>query len=398
MSLFVVLIFMALWGAVFIWFSIRVGNFANAITPSLIAFFPAYFIFECIYLFWVENDEHWLEYVFIYTCALLLIVSFVVGYMMIPGSFTKVKRVYVYNPRYLHCSIIFTIAAVFLYLPVLIEYKQYILYPRVIYELTRSGYGHLFYSSLLAGMLAVVFSFYSLSRARWVSILLLVVNVVFILLHGNKTPLLNLIVAWLFFYSYVLGNAISMKKMFYVVAIISCFIFLFFYLTFNSELSIVLLNMAYYADYNRNAFLLMNGNIDFGFGKYIVESQVFSRLPRFLYPDKPEFFGYLELAKSVFPNKTEENVGVPSFGLGEYYADFGYFSLLVIPVVGFFKGVLTGYVKKLLDKQGDVYYLLIFLFLSGVTFIPLGSGWLFYEHCFLALLIYGMLKLKFKLN
>lgn len=394
-SIFVNVFFMLSWIALFLWFSHRAGNLVNPLTPGAISFFPAYFVFEFIYLYWSGSDNFWAEYTFLYTCSLLYVGSFVFGYMIVPGALKSTKCVYVYTHRYPVYALLLTSAAFFLYLPILVEFKQYIFYPRIIYELTRTGYGHFFYTSLLSSMLAVVFLFYSFPKNKLYSILLIIVNLCLLLLHGNKTPIFYLVLSWLFYYSYVLGKKISIKFMFFVAFSMSVVIFLFFFLTFNSNISEILIKMAYYSDYNRNAIYLMNSDVGVGYGRYLVESQIFSRLPRIIYPDKPEYFGYLELARQVFPSRTAENVGLPSFGLGEYYADFGYFSLIAIPLISFCKGVLTGYAKNFLNKTGDIYYFIVFVFMSGIDFISLGGGWLFYEHCIIAVVIFFMLKTRF---
>ncbi|HHY1068655.1 TPA: hypothetical protein ACVY43_006180, partial [Klebsiella michiganensis] len=96
--------------------------------------------------------------------------------------------------------------------------------------------------------------------------------------------------------------------------------------------------MAYYADYTRNYALLIDREQSSYWGRLLFESEVFARLPRVIYPDKPLDFGYLILDRKYFPDSFYDNKGVPSFGMGEYFADFGYLSVFFIMVSFWIKG------------------------------------------------------------
>lgn len=81
-------------------------------------------------------------------------------------------------------------------------------------------------------------------------------------------------------------------------AVIAVIVTAFFAYTFTDGNPIE--NMAEYSDYTRNAVLVASSNFDFMYGKLLMESEVYSRIPRAIWPDKPEDFGALYLAKVFF--------------------------------------------------------------------------------------------------
>ena len=69
-------------------------------------------------------------------------------------------------------------------------------------------------------------------------------------------------------------------------AVIAVIVTAFFAYTFTDGNPIE--NMANYSDYTRNAVLVASSNFDFMYGKLLMESEVYSRIPRAIWPDKPE--------------------------------------------------------------------------------------------------------------
>ncbi len=56
-----------------------------------------------------------------------------------------------------------------------------------------------------------------------------------------------------------------------------------------------------YSDYTRNAMLVIDSHFPLQYGRLTVESQTFSRIPRFLMPSKPKNFGAFYLVDQFFP-------------------------------------------------------------------------------------------------
>lgn len=245
-------------------------------------------------------------------------------------------------------------------------------------------------------MLAILFSFYIYRGKKVLSILIIFLNVALIYLHGNKGPIIVLFLGWLLYRRYVEGMHFSVKQFMIYGLSISFAMVSFFYFTFKVEIEGVLEAMAGYSDYTRNAILLFNSNFEMQWGRLLFESEFYSRIPRGLYPNKPMDFGYFYLAKYFFPERFYLNQGAPSFGYGEYYADFGYVTPFVVAILFFLKGMLLGFFRNLLLVRRDIYILTPFLFLSGLSFLPLGTGWLFPEHLFISLLMYVAINIRIR--
>ncbi|WP_214052783.1 polymerase [Photorhabdus caribbeanensis] len=185
----------------------------------------------------------------------------------------------------------------------------------------------------------------------------------------------------------------NFKKIFIFGMLVSCFMFFFFKTTYGIDYSQVLGAMAAYSDYTRNAIILFNKNYCCQYGYLLLETEIYSRIPRFIWEAKPADFGYLRIAKDIFPKLFYMNQGAPAFGFGSYYADFGYFSHLFIFAIFSIKGCLLALFTNQLKIDRNIYVLIPFLFLCGVGFIPTGLGWLFWEHIATAIIILFILIL-----
>ncbi|EDF4537956.1 O-antigen polymerase, partial [Salmonella enterica] len=137
--------------------SVRIeGKIINVMVPYLIITVPTLYVFEGIFVYLSEVRKYTVEYLFFYTCYITYIASFVISYL-----YTQRKPIYNKSntknkPRYVFTSLLFTLLAFIIYLPVLMEFREYILSPRRIYELTRTGYGIYFYPSLMFSLVASI--------------------------------------------------------------------------------------------------------------------------------------------------------------------------------------------------------------------------------------------------
>lgn len=125
----------------------------------------------------------------------------------------------------------------------------------------------------------------------------------------------------------------------------------------------------------------------------MLESELYSRIPRVLWPSKPDDFGALYLAKVFYPEAFYRNQGAPAFGYGEYYADFGYFTPVWLIISGLFKGIIAKYFANKTQQHKSAHYFIMFLFCIGVGIIPVSMGWLFPEHVVVAVMVYIVSKL-----
>ncbi|WNS40015.1 O-antigen polymerase [Enterobacter chuandaensis] len=133
---------------------------------------------------------------------------------------------------------------------------------------------------------------------------------------------------------------------------------------------------------------------NFEYGRLLFESEVYSRIPRSLLPSKPEDFGYLYIAKVLFPVEFYRNQGAPAFGYGEYYADFGLFTPFYLAISGAVKGVIAKYFYNRLLNDSNACFFILFLFSCGVGIIPVSMGYLLSEHLFIAFILFAMINAK----
>ena len=334
--LFCVLIVIALY-----FFTVKKeGKVINAMVPYIIISMPTLYIFECFYIYLTGGTEYTAEYMFFYVCYIIYIVSFMAGYLFTQNNYVHYDR-FKPNHRYRLASLAFSVLALLFYLPVLIEFKEYLLQPRRIYELTRTGFGIYFYPSLMFSLIASICAFFVYKRHKFFAFMILSLNIALIFLNGYKGPIFSIFIAFILYLSYIENRKIKLMFLFKSFAAISLIVTGFFAYTYAGGNPLE--NMAYYSDYTRNAVLIAHSDFDFMYGKLMLESEVYSRIPRVLWPSKPDDFGALYLAKVFFPDAFYRNQGAPAFGYGEYFADFGYLTPLWLITSGIFKGILAKY-------------------------------------------------------
>ena len=384
------------WFFLYLYLSKKENSYVNILTPSLLVIVPTYFVFEMLHILLISGDENPVTYIYIYMSYFFMFFFLVLGYIGVRKKKynSPLEQCFFNNNkhyRYLWLSLVFFVAGLAVYLPVLIEYSAYLLNPRYIYEKTRTGYGLYFFISLMFTQLSIVLGFYI--KKWWFHLTLTPFNVILLVLHGNKTPILAMIMAYLLYRVYVLKKSLSFKFIFSVVAFVSVIMSLFFYLTFSGDENF-LVKMASYSDYTRNSAMVIDSDYESRNGVLMLEAQLYSRIPRVVYPDKTLDFGYYRLVKNFYPSRFNNNEGMPSFGYGEFYADFGVLTIFVVSFLFFLKGMLIGFFRNKLMLDCSVYYFLPFIFLCGIDLIPLGTGWLFFEHIFLALILFLFIKIK----
>ena len=83
-------------------------------------------------------------------------------------------------------------------------------------------------------------------------------------------------------------------------------------------------------------------NEDHLYGKTIYD-MLLMPVPRFIYTSKPEWYGIDDIGKQMgWPSSTQTAVSPP----GEYYANFGYFGIVIMLLLGGFFGALSSWAKN----------------------------------------------------
>lgn len=396
MKIFIIMLGAFLWFFLYLYVCKKHKSAINFFTPTALTMLPKFYVLEIMYLGYFLNPYSDFSYFYIYICYSMAFLSLIIGFFFSTSAKLRIEPLNPTQTKLLFFAFVFTVLSFLFFSPILFAFKQYILSPRVIYEKTRTGYGVYFFTSILFSQLAIIFLFYTYKQNKLISFFLILVNIIFIYLHGVKSPLFTLAVNYFIYGRYVENKIISFSKFFILASMLSVGIIFVFIMTFRGDFNTVFASMSYYADYTRNFALLIDNNQSPYFGRLLFESEVFARLPRALYPDKPLDFGYLILDRKYFPDSFYDNKGVPSFGMGEYFADFGYLSVFFIMCSFWFKGFLLRIFYNTLKVNKNVYVYIPFAFLCGANLLPLGYGWMFWEHCVVAIMIYIMFKLGFR--
>jgi hypothetical protein len=277
-------------------------------------------------------------------------------------------------------------ASILLYLPILIEFREFLLFPREIYMRTRTGYGIEFFGSSLLMYLALITYLFKRKKSLSGGVVLGGICIALIYLHGSKGELLELIEIFILYRVYILRRAVTFASAVAsigAIALVGCLSFaLFEGLTNVGELAV---SMAGYSDYTQNAILVIdNPNGQFFWGRLTLEDEIYTRIPRLIMPNKPKDFGSFKLASIYYPEWFQGDTGSPAFGIGEQYADFGVFAIILISLWSVLSGWVAALLVASLRRRPEPGRFVVLLFFSGVDIIPLGSGYLLPETIVLA--------------
>lgn len=364
-------------------FSQKIGSYFNVITPYFVLSFIKNIIVEILYISNFGGEGGLLSFHLVAAGNSLEIVAIVVGFMMFRG---KDAKVFVgVGSGYKFFSIILFVVAIILFLPVYAQFGNSIfLDSRSVYMETRTGYGvnYFFYIFLLK--LSFIFSLFWLGRSLFRQILLLVFYGALGVITGSKAAVLIFVVI-LFVYRYCSQNSKKYGLESFALVMAAGFVVMGLAVVLlkpsqsDVELEDMVSALAVYADYNRNAQVVIDDNRPLEFGKIIFEDYVISKVPRFLYPDKPKDFGSFSLAAEYFPQWFMEDTGSPSFGVGALYADFGSLFLVWIAISSAIQGWILGYCVYQFNRNKNPYWFVFMLSFAGFSLLTAGVGSFIFE-------------------
>jgi hypothetical protein len=371
----IILVSLAVVVGSYVYLSRREGSYVNILTPVLLFGIPAWYLLMLVYGGLFGYDASTYAYFYCYLTYALGVIGTMAGYLLMPA---KPLPIFVRLP-YLRLPGIPFLAlavAILLYAPILIRFPDLLFSPRQIYELTRSGFGISFYLSALAVYVGLILLLFLRRVSRSALVLFVIVSMPIIYLHGSKGQVLNFALIVLYFLVFVKGKRFNMMRLIGVGTVVSSLIVGLFYLSYSDEARAdLLVEMANYAEYTRNAAMVIDDpTLEPQMGRLAFESKFYVMVPRAIFPDKPKDYGAFWLAKRYSPDRFDLDVGAPDFGLGFLYADFGDFA-----AVYYFAGsVLAGIIMKILVARlrhrpdaGTFFILLAFL---DVGLIPTGAG------------------------
>ncbi|SEG33177.1 hypothetical protein SAMN05421819_2543 [Bryocella elongata] len=369
-------------------------SWINWATPTIILSIGAKYVFQGFYL-WMSTDPGGSSYAYAY-CYATYALSFLVGSLVYAYVKPLKLRDAEVSEDFSHLPWLLLLIGFLLYLPILIQFHQYLAEPRRIYELTRTGYGLPFYGSTTFVSLAfVVFLFRKdksvKSTAAFFSLCMLLAY-----WHGSKGQIITYALIWMMHRVYVRGipvRILAASAMAVSIAVLLIGSFALF--SSAGDIADTLVSVSDYADYVRNAMLVIDdphGRIYYG--RLMLENEFYSRVPRAILPDKPKDFGPFLLAKIYNPASYRLDEGTGAFDLGVTYADFGPCALLAVCAYSALAAFLMSTLAWKLRRGAGPGVFIAFLYLAGVGIIPISGPFYLPESILLGVIVTWLARFR----
>ena len=375
----VVLSLMVSLGA-YVFVSQREGSYLNILTPAYLTGIPAYYLLPIFATHLFGNDASPYSYTYVYVTLAAENVAFAYAYLHSTSKFMRLPFRYSYR-NFGSLSLVFLGIAILMYVPILLEFPEYILDPRQIYEHTRVGFGINYYVSSTLAYLSVILIEFT-EYPGWVRWGVSLVAAALLSLHGSKGQVLSLFLVLALFEVYVRGRKVRLLPSLIVAGGLSLLVLLLFVasMAIDKDPLEAVRTISEYSDYTRNAMLVIDSHFPLQYGRLTMEGHLYGRTPRFLMPDKPTNFGALYLDDQFFGASLDDEKGAPDFGIGLQYTDFGVFAIAYLVFFALVRGWLARmFVRRLNGTQHPADFFMV-AFLANVSLFPVGAvGWLLPE-------------------
>jgi hypothetical protein len=372
--------------ATYLYVSSSEKSYVNVLTPTFAVLVPANYLLELWHVAQYGASNSTYAYVLSYAAYTVFIVGYAFGYvhLKVPAlrlPFSPPDREAGRLAAYLVLAVSFA-----LYLPVLLKFRELVANPREIYELTRTGYGLNFFISATLCYLALVLLLFTSRVKRTELTIFVVLCLGFVWLHGSKGQMLLVIFILAIYWVYGRGRRVSLPH-FLVFTVALCALGIVSFLVTTPGLILEgVSGVAGYSEYTRNGMLVIDSDIGPLYGQLTLENQLYSRIPRVLFAEKPSDFGDFFLAEHFFPDAFARGQGAPAFGNGALFADFGPIALPLLLIAGLLNGALLKvFVSALRRHRGPGDFIMV-LFASGTSIVPLVGVFLLPESLLLAVL------------
>jgi hypothetical protein len=369
-------------------------SWINWATPNFILSIGAKYVFQAFFLY-LSRDPGGSCYAYAY-CYATYALSFLIGSLIY--AFVKPIKLRDTGPaqdfRYLPWILL--LIGFLLYLPVLIEFRQYLADPRRIYELTRTGYGLPFYGSTTFVSMAFVVFLFRKEKSTWSSAVFFLLCMLLAYWHGSKGQIITYALIWMLHRVYVRKVPIRVLAASAMAASIAVLLIASFALFSNAgDIADTLTAVSGYADYVRNAMLVIDDpRGKTYYGRLMLENEFYSRVPRMVLPDKPKDFGPFLMAKIYNPASYRLDEGTGDFGLGVTYADFGPFAILATCAYSAFAAFLVSTLARHLRRGAGPGGFIAFLYLAGVSVIPISGPFYLPESILLGVAVTWLARLR----
>jgi len=371
----------------YVWLSKHEGSSINILTPSFLMAIPAFYLLPLVYLNLFGPEGSIYAHFWVYSALAIEPLAFVSAYTRTGDKVVRLPGVSSYS-NFGFVSLLCLAVGIMLYVPVLIQFREFIFDPRQIYAQTRTGFGiHAFVSSTLAYTAVILILFSRRSKILKIFVILLATGL--LSLHGSKGQVLSVVLILLLYYVYVLGQKIALGRAMIVYACSAIVVLLLFAATMSlgENAADALEAISKYSDYTRNAMLVIDSRYPVQYGRLTLESNTLGLVPRQLMPGKPKNFGAFALAEEFYPEWFDGDTGSPAFGVGLQFADFGSWAVVYLAFVAALRGWLARiFVNRLkMTKHPADFFVVVFL--ADVSIFPLGVGWLLPEALLVAVFL-----------
>jgi hypothetical protein len=364
------------------------GSYINVLVPVLIMVIPACYFFPWLYLYLFGTRASTYAFVYVYTTLAVENMAFVYAYTRARERVIRLPGAWSYR-NFTFFSLACLITGVFLYLPILFEFREDLLDPRRIYEQTRTGFGLQFYVSSFLAYLAVILILFT-QRSRLIKVAVIIVAALLLVLHGSKGHVLNLVLLLVLFHVYGANRKVGLARTLMACSAIGLVVILLFAgtMSLGEGAQEVLEAISEYSDYTRNATMVIDEHFPLQYGRLTFEANTLALVPRALMPNKPKDLGGLLLDEEFYPELLDADAGAPSFGMGVQYADFGSLAMAYLAVCALLRGWLARvFVNRLKSSKHPADFFMI-AFLADVSLFPVGGlGWFITGAILVALLL-----------
>ncbi len=350
------------------------GSYVNILTPTTLVGVPALYLLPLVYTYIFQTEGTPFAFVYIYATLATQNVVFAISYTRRPIRPIHLPFRFGYSNFWAY-SIVCLILAAVVFIPVLVQFPEYLLSPRQLYAETRTGYGSSSFTSATLAFLSVIFVLFS-GRSRRKKALVIIANVLVLSLHGSKGQILEVVFFILLYVLYVKGKRFGLMTSLVGAACVSGTILLLFAasMTLGESVMEIVQSVSEYSDYTRNDLLVIDSHMPPQFGRLIFEANTISLIPRVLMPSKPKNFGAFYLAEEFFPERFDADTGAPAFAIGVPYADFGWLAIVYLAIFSAITGWLSRVCVNRLKVTRHPGDLILVAFMADVTLFPIGGG------------------------
>ncbi len=348
---------------------------------------PAFYLLPLVYLklFGAEGSTY--AHFYVYSSLAVELLTFVYAYTRTGDKVVRMPGASSYS-NFGFVSLLCLSVGILLYVPVLIEFHEFIFDPRQIYTQTRTGFGTQGFVSSTLAYVAVILILFS-KRSKFVKVFTVFLATGLLSLHGSKGQVLAVGLILLLYYVYVLKRKVTLARSMIVYACTGILVVLLFVVTMSlgEDAADALEAISSYSDYTRNAILVIDSHYPLQYGRITIESNTLGLVPRQLMPGKPKNFGTFALAEEFYPESFDRDMGSPAFGIGAQYADFGSLAIVYLALCGLFRGWLARvFVNRLKVTHHPSDFFMV-AFLADIGLFPIGTGWLLPEALAVALFL-----------